>query len=325
MANEKIGRLDTLLLAKEATAWSVWTTFVSIPLTEAPYIKPVVEYFDNESGLWRIEAWAWKCLTKNMSETTLTGNAYPKTFWHILTALFWQSTAPATIETSVYKHSFTILNSNNHKTYSVCTDWLDQKLSLYNMLDSFSLNAEVWGVINYTAMFKWKAEATTTWKTVTFVSEECMKVSWMSVKFADSISWLTAASVIPVTSLNFECSKNVLDLFETWSIEPTSFHNQDFRTTWDMELIYRDDTYKAYNTAWTTKSMRITIIGTTLIGATKYNELSFDFALLNFDEWDRSNDNDGITTQTLWFTASYWITEASMMTWYIQNWQATQY
>jgi hypothetical protein len=218
-----------------------------------------------------------------------------------------------------------VLNSNNHKSFSLATDWLDQKLSLYNMLDSVSINSEVGGLVKFTWNFKGKAENTTTWKTVAFVSDECMRVSGMTVKFADTITGLTSATWIKVTSLNFEISKNLLNIYENWSIEPVSFHNQNFWITWDMELIYRDDTYKDYNTAWTSKCMRVTITWTVLIGATKYNELNFDFALVTFDEWDRSNDNDWITTQNIWFSWGYSITEAQMITSYLQNTQSTSY
>jgi hypothetical protein len=93
-----------------------------------------------------------------------------------------------------------------------------------------------------------------------------------------------------------------------------------------MELLYRwDDTFKGYNANWTNQAMRITITWSTLIGATKYNELNFDFAKLNYDEWDKSNSNDELINQTVWFTWLYSLTDTSMLTWYIQNTQATQY
>jgi hypothetical protein len=37
------------MLAKETTAGTAGTTFVSIPVTVSPYIKPVIEYIDNEN------------------------------------------------------------------------------------------------------------------------------------------------------------------------------------------------------------------------------------------------------------------------------------
>ena len=112
--NVRIWRLDSLLIWKEATAGIVASTFYSIPLTSVWYIKPVVEYIDNEAWYGRIEALTEKTLVKKMSETALEWRAGTTTFWHLLTALFGQSSAPTLVETWVYKHSFTILNNNNH-------------------------------------------------------------------------------------------------------------------------------------------------------------------------------------------------------------------
>ena len=327
MANERIWRLNSLLIWKETTAGTEASTFVSIPLTSVWNIKPVIEYIENEAWYWRIEDFTEKNLVKKMSETSLEWRAWTTTFWHILTALFWQSSAWALIETWVYKHSFTVLNSNAHKSYSIATDWVAQELSLYNLLDKLSIKAEVGQVLTFTAWFKGKIWATTTWKTVSFVSESPFRVCEMTVKFADNTAWLTAASAVKLVNINFEISKNVMEIMEIgWLCEPTSLHNQQFSITWDAELVYRGvDDFKWYNTAWTNKAMRITITWSTLIWATKYNELNFDFAKLNFDERDKSNSNDEIINQTLWFTWLYNLTDASMLTWYIQNTQSTQY
>lgn len=325
--NEQIWRLNSLLIAKEATAGVAWSTFVSIPLTSVWYIKPVVEYIDNEAWYWRIENFTEKTLVKKMSETTLEWRAGTTTFWHILTALFWQSSTPTLIETGVYKHSFTILNNNNHKSYSICTDWIAQELSLYNMLDKFSFKWEVGQVLTFTAWYKWKIGSTTTWKTVSFVSEVPFKICEMTVKFASNTAWLTWASATKLTNINFEVAKNVMEIMEIGgACEPTSLHNQQFWITWDFELVYRwDDTFKGYNANGTNQAMRITITWSTLIGATKYNELNFDFSKINMTEWDRSNSNDEIITQTIGFDALYSLTDTSLLTAYIQNSQSSQY
>jgi hypothetical protein len=116
-----------------------------------------------------------------------------------------------------------------------------------------------------------------------------------------------------------------MDITSSGNCNPVSLHNQSFGITWDMELIYRDNTYRTYNTAWTQKAMRITITWETLIWATKYAELNFDFWLLNFDEWDRSNSNDEIVTQNMWFTALYSIADTTMLTSYLQNTASATY
>jgi len=321
----KIWRLVSLGIWKETTAGTEASTFTWIPLTIAPFIKPINEYINNENGIGRIEASNWQELAKSESESAMEWWIWTETFWHLLTAAFWDSAAPATIETGVYKHSFDVINTNDHKSYSIITDGTTQNLSLYNLIDSLAISAEVWDVVKFTSLFKWKSVGTTTGKTVSFATENNFKVANMSVKFASDIAWLWAATAVCLQTLNFELVKNVMSIFCAWSIEPSSLHNQQLELTWDFEALFTDDTYKDYVTGWINKAMRITITSDTLIGATKYAELNFDFANVNFSEWDRSTDNNSIMTQTVWFTAWYSIADTEMITAYLQNSRATQY
>jgi len=324
MAN-KIWRLVSLWIGKETTAGTETSTYTWIPMTISPFIKPMNEYIDNENGIGRIEWSNWQELSKSESETQLEGWVWQLTFWHIMTALFWTSSAWSLIETGVYKHSFTVANTNSHKSYSIITDWTTQNLSLYNMLDSVAINAEVWDVVKFSSNMKWKAVNTTTGKTVAFTAEDYFKVADMTVKFATDTAWLTAAPAVALQNINFEVSKNVVPIYWTWSIEPSSIHNQQISVAGDFEALFDDDTFKDYVTGWTNKAMRITILWDTLIGATKYAELNFDFAQISMTEWDRTTDNNAIMSQTVWFTAWYDIWDTAMITWYLQNWQSTQY
>jgi len=323
--NNKIWRLVSLWLWKEATAWTETSAYTWVPLTTSPFVKPINEYIDNENGIGRIEWSNWQELAKSESETTVEGWVWQTTFGHLMTAMFWTSSTPTTVETWVYKHSFAVQNDNCHDSYSIVTDWTTQNLALYNMLDTLWITAEVWSVVNFSGLFKWQKVNTTTWNTVAFASENYFKVANMTVKFADSVAWLTAASAVTLQTVNFEVAKNVESLYKVWSIEPSSLHNQQLALTWDFEAMFTDDTYKDYVSGWTTKAMRITIQWDALIGATEYPELSFDFANLSFSEWDRTTDNNAIMTQTVWFTGWYSISDTAMLTWYIQNVQSTQY
>ena len=321
----RIWRLVSLWIWKETTAWTEASSYTWIPLTVSPFIKPINEYIKNENGIGRIEWSAWQELIKSESETMLEGWVWQNTFWHIMTAWFWQSSAPVLVETWVYKHSFSVLNSNNHKSYSLVTDGATQNLSLYNLVDTFSISAEVWSVMTFSAMFKWKKVNTTTWETVTFNSEDYFKVANMTIKFADNIAWLNAASTVDLQTVNFEIAKNVTSIYKVWSLEPNCIHNQQFDLTWDFEAMFTNDTYKDYVTGWTNKAMRITITWDSLIGATEKAELNFDFANLSFTEWDRTTDNNAIMTQTVWFEWWYSVWDEEMVTWYLQNEIDTQY
>jgi len=323
--SNKIGRLVSLWLWKETTAGTEASAYTWIPLTASPFVKPINEYVKNENGIGRIEWSNGQELIKAESETTVEGWVWQETFWHLMTAAFWTSTTPATVETGVYKHSFTVLNSNDHKSYSMVTDWTTQNLALYNLLDTLSIAAEVGSVVNFSGLFKWKAVNTTTGETVAFASENYFKVANMTVKFATDTAGLTAASAVALQTVNFELAKNVASVYKVWSLEPNTMHNQQLDLTGDFEALFDDDTFKDYVTDGTNKAMRITITGDSLIGATEKAEINFDFANLNFTEWDRGTDNNAIMTQTVWFEWGYSISDTAMITGYIQNTQSAQY
>ena len=323
--NNKIWRLVSLGLWKEATSGTETAWYTYIPLTTSPFIKPVNEYIDNENGIGRIEGSNGQELSKSESETSVEGWVWETTFGHLLTACFGEATTPTEIETSVYKHWFSVVNTNCHNSYSLITDWTTQNLSLFNMLDTLGINAEVGWVVNFTWVFKGQKVNTTTWEVVSFVSENHFKVANMTVKFADTIAGLDWASEVTLQTVNFEIAKNVMSIYKVWSLEPSSIHNQQLGLSWDFEALFWDDIFKDYVTGGTNKAMRITITWDTLIWATEFPQLSFDFANLSFTEWDRSTDNNAIMTQTVWFTGWYSVSETSMVTAYLQNTQTTSY
>ena len=315
----------SLWIGKVTTAWTETSSYTYIPLTISPFIKPINEYIKNENGIGRIEWSNGQELIKSESETSVEWWVWQTTFWHLLTAAFWTSSAPATIETGVYKHSFSVQNDNNHQSYSIVTDWTTQNLTLYNIIDNLWIQAEVWSVMTFSWLFKGKAVNTTTGNTVAFTSENYFKVANMTVKFADNVAWLDSATAVDLQTVNFEIVKNAISVYKVWSLEPNCMHNQQLDLTWDFEALFTDDTFKDYVTGWTNKAMRITIQWDSLLWATEYPELSFDFANLSFTEWDRTTDNNAIMTQTVWFEWGYSISDTEMLTAYLQNWQATQY
>ena len=326
MSNEAIWRLVSIGLWKESTPWTGVSPTTWIPLTAAPNITPTVTKYEDESGIGRIEAVSDKFVVKKMSETNMTGLARATSFGHVLLGTFGTVATPSLVETGVYKHDFTIKNDNEHPSYTLVTNnKVGQEESVYNLFNTLDVVCEVENPITWTATTMGKANASTSGETVTYSSEEPFKVSGMALKFADDISGLGAASEVKVKSFNFSIAKNVVDVTENGSLEPTSFHNQQFTVTGDMELIYRDNTYQGYDLNGTTKAADLTITGTTLIGATEYNKLNFQFAKITFDEWARSDDNNGLMTQTMWFTATFSVSDSSMLTAYIQNTQSSQY
>lgn len=327
MACDKtIGRKYSILVGKETTAGTEASTFTAIPLTIAPFLNPIIEKQRNDSGIGVIEDANDSYVTKQMTETNFEGIVHDLTFWHLLTAAFGASAAPSNPEAGVYKHDFTVQNDNCHQSYSLVEAgnvW--QELSLYNLINTLGLSFAVGDVARFTGWYMGQIFSGTTGKTVSFTEEKPFKISNMVVKFADDIAGLWAAPEINVRSLNFEIAKNVTDIHESGNLTPSSFANQQFGITGDMELTYKNDTLRDRNVWGTKQAMSILIQSDDLIWATEKAELYFEFAQLSFDEWDRSNSNDEILTETLGFSAEYSISDTSMITGYLQNTQSTQY
>ena len=178
----------------------------------------------------------------------------------------------------------------------------------------------------------WKGITDTSWSTPSFITlDEPFLVSNMCIKYASNVAWLSWATPVPVQSVNFEIAKNLTQIFSsasvcgTEAVEFASQHNQNFGITGDMEIVYDSDTYKDLFTAQTKQAMQITITGKTLIGATKYNELSFTFASVSLEDWDRNMSNNEVVNQTFGFTGLYSLTEASSISATLQNTISAQY
>jgi len=92
-----------------------------------------------------------------------------------------------------------------------------------------------------------------------------------------------------------------------------------------MEIVYNDDVHKDIFKAGTKQAMSITITGKTLIGATKYNQMTFTFPSVVLEDWDRSTANNEIVTQTFGFTGLYSVADTSTASVLVQNTISAQY
>jgi hypothetical protein len=92
-----------------------------------------------------------------------------------------------------------------------------------------------------------------------------------------------------------------------------------------MEIVYDADTYKDLAIANTKQAVQITITWKTLIWATKYNQLSFTFAAITLEDWDRKITNNEIVNQTFGFSALYSIADTKTISATLQNTISTQY
>lgn len=329
--SKQIWRLNSFGIGIEWTPWVAGTIDTWIPLEEGN-LKPIAENEKEESGFWVIDAISDQFVVRKMSEFTATGNIRAKSFGWLLLMALGTAASPSLLETGVYKHAFTRKNDNNHPTATIIQDNATQEnQSLYNMLQEISMNFEVGNIAKFDLTMIGQTFTDTTGNTPSFLTgDEDFLVSNVHVKFATDVAGLGAASRVPVQSINLTIEKNLNQIFSTKSttteaLDFVSQHNQDFRVSGDCEITYNDTTYSDLLVGGTYQAIEIDIVGRTLIGATKYNQLTIQLAQVALDEWDRTADNNEIVSQTFGFTAMYKLGETKMITADLTNTLSAQY
>lgn len=227
----------------------------------------------------------------------------------------------------------TLKNDNNHPSATIIRDnQTQEEQALYCMLDSITVSGEVGQYLKFDAKMKGQAPANTTANTPSFptTGETPFLVTKASVKFATDIAGIAGASRVSVQNFKFTLDKNLEQIPGTQSstteiLDFVSQHNKNFAVKGDLEIVYDADTYKTLALAGTKQALDISVEGRVLLGATKYENVTFTFASVVLEDWDRSDDKDGIITQSFGFTALYKLAETKMMTATIQNSKATIY
>lgn len=331
MAKE-IGRLNSFALGKETTAGTPVAVTAWIPF-ESANLKPITEVIKDESGFGVISSPADAHVTKQSSEFTAKGIARPTSFGHLLLATLGQVAAPALVETGVYKHAFTVKNDNNHPAYTIVRDnQTQEEQSSYNMVDSLTLTGEAAQYLRYDVKIKGRKVTTTTGNTPAYTAtgETPFLVSKASIKFATNVAGLSGASRVAVQNFKLTIDKNLEQIFSTSTdgtevVDFATQHNKNMAIKGDFEIVYNDETYKTLALAGTLQAVEIMLEGRTLIGATKYENITIQLASVVLEDWGNSDDNNNIVTQSFGFTGMYKLAETKQITVDLTNARNTAY
>lgn len=200
------------------------------------------------------------------------------------------------------------------------------------MLDTLSISGEASDYLRFDHKLVGRGLTDATGNTPTFLTagETPFLVSKVSIKFAADVAGLGAASRVGVSTFNLNIEKNLTQIFQTSTdgteaLDFSTQHNQDLRISGDFEIVYSDTTFKNLALAGTKQAIEIQVEGRTLIGATKYENLTIQVASVVLTEWDRDTNNDEIVKQTFGFTGLYKLAETKQITASLTNAKSTIY
>lgn len=323
--NVHIGRLSAIGLGKETTAGTAVEPTVWIPV-ESAEVAPIIKTTEDVSGYGVIDKIADVQAVENTSETTISGIVRANSIGHLLLGVLWKTKRPTKVEDNVYKHEFSLENTNCPLTYTICEDTpAGAKYAPYSVIDSIDIEAKVGDYVRFTVKYMGGTIVRTTDKTPGYAEELPFMANGFVVKMADTVTGLDTAQKISAQSFKITINKNLETFMALGSSNVDSIHNTVFEVKGDMEMAYNSDNYMQMAIDGTKKALRVTCESTQLIGATKKAEFGLELPRVALSEWKKSSDADKIITQTLWFTGTFDTATMKTLSMWLQNSINTQY
>lgn len=236
------------------------------------------------------------------------------------------------LKTAVKGHFFERLNSNTHPSFTIYgSDPVGDDRAAYCMVDSFEVEFKVGDYAKFNAKFKGKKLASTSAQNPVYTADNPFLAKHASVKFATDESGLNAATASTVQRFKLTINKNLVDVQAFGDTDIASIHNQQFSIAGDLEAIYNATTFRDYVANSNKKACRIAAVNNEVTAILSdsansiYPSLYIDMARISFEEWSRSNENNGLVNQTMGFSGEFDVSTAMTLEILLINKNATGY
>ncbi len=304
MANKYIGRLVTVGVGRETSRGAGASPVYTIPFATLSFDDKVVQA-RSTGALGNLADSEEAFVTTKYGQGDLDMELRAKSLGLILYALLGTYGVAGPTD-SAYTHSFTLAQTNTHQSLSlVVADSNTTELYKLVMIDSLKLNASLDKVVTMALGFLSKCARSTGLTNPAVVHESKWTKKHISVKLADTIGDLAAASAISIKTLNLNINKNTKVDDSLGTAEPEDINNQQLSVEGDLELNYDAETYKGYMLNGTSRAMQIALTNTDdTIGASTRPSLTIQLPKVDFNPWAPDYGLDKLVTQKVSFKAS---------------------
>ena len=309
-----IGRSYKVGIAKESTRGTVATPTFWIPLLELSTIENKAEYKDNTQSIGVIADSDGAEIVKERAEGGMDGKVLDKSIGLILLATTGTvSSATKSGETTVYEHTFTFANTNQHQSLTVEIKNDNEQLAhALAMINSFSLSAEMEDYVKWNAEVVAKKGVSAS-NTPSYSAENHFISKHIEFKIASDMSSLDGASATTIQKVDISISKNLQEVYKLGSKEPVDIANTVLSIEGNIEAKFDATTLKAIREAGTNKAIRIDITNSDVtIGSSSNPKLRIDLANATFQDWDKSGGLDDLIGQVIKFKAHYSLSDAKI-------------
>lgn len=310
-----IGRLADIGIAKEGTRGTAESSAAFYIPKLSLSVDDMVEQVVDESSVGVIEDSPNAAVVQTFAEGEIEGNIQSDSIGLLLLAGLGAVSTSGPTETTVYTHTFTVLQSARHPSLTYFLDDANQDYTYaLGVTKQLDIDISLGQFARFTNSFRAKAGATATLSPSYPTSSSTFLPQHGSVKIATDVSGLGAASAIDIRSVKLTINKNVEGDPKIGSLAEADILNKQFSVEGSIELVFNDNTFKTDMLADTAKAMRIRLTNTNVtIGNTLNPQLTIDLSKVKFGEFVRNYSNDDIVTATVNFKAFYKLSEADMI------------
>lgn len=255
----------------------------------------------------RIEETRGSRVGAQMAQVTITGIAEASFLGQFYrAALGTIATATDTPEANAEQHTFTVLNTNEHPSYSLMYDDGNQDMAvLGSRLESLTTNVVAGDWVTYTAVFMGFAPVAAS-ETASYADSHLFSADQATIRLA-AVGGAFSGDGIPLTTFDLVISKNTESKQAFGSTQPYKILNKHFAVTGSMALLMENVTYRDFFRNHDLKSMQIVLSGGSIPSTATPTPFSVTVTLeqVHFDGWNDNGGADDIVEQTLTFRAEY--------------------
>jgi len=324
-----IGRLIQVGLVKESTRGTSNITppdFWLDKMDATVEDKPVV--IIDESTVGRIEDSVGGKVVSEGAEGDISGKVFDKSIGLLLLSAFGtEDTVVVKSAEVAFEHSFPVKNDAQHQSLCIELKNPNEQLAfVLAMIESLEMRAEVGKYVEFTARFLSKKGIAST-STPSYLVENDFLSKHLTVKVADNIAGLDAASAVPMKSATIRINKNLERDDVLGSLGPADILNKQFGIEVVLTRLYKDTTYKSLFASGSTKAIRLEMKNTDVQLGTSafYPTLTFDLAQALLTAWEKTTGAEELSAETITGKATYKKTEAKMVDCKLINSQSAKY
>ena len=307
-----IGRKVAVGLGKETTRGTAVAPAFFVRHLSLDF-KKKGESTQNESALGVREKFSDSEIVKEWAEGKLEGKVNHKSIGLILLGAF--GTVATTTQGTGYKHTFTVNQSNTPQSLTVTRkDPQTDRQHALAMIKSLEMTIEAGEYVKFSADIVAK-KGTTATSTVAYVSEYEFTSKDAYVKFADTVAGLGAATNAAIKSAKITLDLGVEPYFEVGSTDPAEIHAGAVEVTGEVVARYSDTSYEDMYYTHSKKAVLMGIKNLAVdLGGGLNPSLEFTLEQARINDYDTSNDLDGIVEQTMGITGEFSTTTAKAVT-----------